>query len=407
MGGGFSCFWGGLSPATLVDVPGGNGLFDCEQVERARRYHRPLYVAAVAGLALNLGVLALLTFSGLGEQVYVATSGWPWWARCLAFALLVVSLTALVGAPIGFWAGYLHEQAWSLSTQPAGGWLLDRLKGLAVNLVLGAGGLLGVVAAARAWPAVWPVIVAAAAAVCVLVLSFVAPVILEPLFSRFTPLSNDELAGSLRALVDRAGFPVQRILVADASRRTRKLNAYVSGLGRTRRIVLFDTLVADARGREAELVVAHELGHRRAHHLAKSTLLGMVAAAAFVIVAWALLRWPALRHSIGAAGPGDPRTMPFLLLLAAALGLLTSPLGATLSRRWERQADTFSLELTRDLETFESTHRRLALSNLADLDPPPIVYLAWFSHPTPTERITAARTAVHRSHPPGSPGANA
>ncbi len=133
----------------------------------------------------------------------------------------------------------------------------------------------------------------------------------------------------------------------------------------------------------------------------------MVAAATYVIVAWALLRWPALRHSIGAAGPGDPRTLPFLLLLAAALGLLASPLGAALSRSWERQADTFSLELTRDLETFESTHRRLALSNLADLDPPPIVYLAWFSHPTPTERITAARTAAHLSHPPGSPGADA
>jgi STE24 endopeptidase len=318
-----------------------------------------------------------------------------------------VSLTTLVGSPLAFWAGYLHEHAWSLSTQSAGGWLLDRIKGLAVNLVLGAGGLLGIVAAARAWPAVWPVIVAAAAAACVLVLGFAAPLILEPLFSRFTPLTDTELTGSLRALADRAGVPVQRILVADASRRTRKLNAYVSGLGRSRRIVLFDTLVADASAREAELVVAHELGHRRAHHVAKSTLLGTVGAAAFVIVAWALLRWPALRDSIGAAGPGDPRTVPFLLLLASALGLLASPLGAALSRRWERQADMFSLELTRDRETFESTHRRLALSNLADLDPPHIVYLAWFSHPTPTQRITAVRTGDHRPHLPPFPAPGA
>ena len=251
--------------------------------------------------------------------------------------------------------------------------------------------MLGIAAAAHAWPALWPAIVAAAAAAFVLILSFVAPVILEPLFSRFTSLTDLELAGSLRSLADRAGLPVQRILVADASRRTRKLNAYVSGLGRTRRIVLFDTLLADASGREAELVVAHELGHRRAHHLAKSTLLGMLGAAAFVIVAWGLLRWPALRQSIGAASPADPRMVPFLLLLASVLGLLASPLGAALSRRWERQADVFSLELTRDLETFESTHRRLALSNLADLDPPRLLYLAWFSHPTPPERITAAQ----------------
>jgi STE24 endopeptidase len=156
-----------------------------------------------------------------------------------------------------------------------------------------------------------------------------------------------------------------------------------------------------------QLVVAHELGHRRAHHVAKSTLLGMVGAAAFVIVAWALLRWPALRQSIGAASAGDPRMVPFVLLLASALGLLASPLGAALSRRLERQADTFSLELTHDLETFESTHRRLALSNLADLDPPQIVYLAWFSHPSRRSELTAARTAVHRPRPPSSSPAGA
>jgi Zn-dependent protease with chaperone function len=156
-----------------------------------------------------------------------------------------------------------------------------------------------------------------------------------------------------------------------------------------------------------QLVVAHELGHRRAHHVAKSTLLGMVGAAAFVIVAWALLRWPALRQSIGAASAGDPRMVPFVLLLASALGLLASPLGAALSRRLERQADTFSLELTHDLETFESTHRRLALSNLADLDPPQIVYLAWFSHPSRRSELTAPRTAVHRPRPPSSSPAGA
>jgi STE24 endopeptidase len=233
----------------------------------------------------------------------------------------------------------------------------------------------------------------------VLVLSYIAPVILEPLFNRFRPLTDPELAASLRALAERAGVPVRRILVVDASRRTRKLNAYVSGLGRTRRIVLFDTLVADADPREARLIVAHELGHRRARHLAKATLLAMTGAAAFVIVAWALLRWPALRQSIGASGPADPRVMPFLLFLSSALGLLGSPLAAALSRRWERQADAFSLEVTGHLETFESTHRRLALSNLADLDPPRLVYLAWSSHPTPVERISAAR-ALRLPHIP-------
>ncbi len=339
------------SPATLADVLDPNGLFDREQVERARRYHRPLYMAAAAGIALNLCVLALLAFSAFGDRLYATTRGWPWWARGLAFGLLVVALTTVVGLPITFWTGYLHEHAWGFSRQSAAGWLLDRLKGLAVNLVLSGGALLGLVAAARAWPASWPAAVAAAAAAVVLILSFVAPLILEPLFFRFAPLTDRELAASLRALAERAGVPVRRILVADASRRTRKLNAYLSGLGRTRRLVLFDTLVSDADPREVQLVVAHELGHRRTHHVAKATLLGMIGAAAFVVAVWALLGWPALRTSIGAAGAGDPKVMPFLLFLGSVLGLLDSPLGAALSRRWERQADAFSLELTRDLET--------------------------------------------------------
>jgi STE24 endopeptidase len=117
----------------------------------------------------------------------------------------------------------------------------------------------------------------------------------------------------------------------------------------------------------------------------------MFGAVTFVIALWALLRWPALRSSLDVTGAGDPRLVPFVLLLGSVFGLMASPLGASLSRRWEREADAFSLELTGDLESFESTHRRLALANLADLAPPRIVYLAWFSHPTPPERIAAAR----------------
>jgi STE24 endopeptidase len=374
-----------------VVVQGDIPWFEQAQVERARRYHRPLYLAAAAGIVVDLAVLALFAFGPVGNGVYEAMGGWPWWGIALGSALLVMTSTALADLPLGFFAGFRHEHAWGLSTQSAVGWILDWLKGLVVGVVLGAGALLGFVAAARAWPTGWPLVCAGAAAAALLVLGFAAPLALEPLFNRFEPLPDLELAASLQALATRAGVPVSRVLVADASRRTRKLNAYVSGLGRTRRVVVFDTLLADSDPRELRLVVAHELGHRRAHHVAKGTLLAMAGAALFIAAAWALLRWPALRSSIGVTGPDDPRVIPFLLLLGSVLGLLGSPLGSALSRRWERQADAFSLALIPDPDTFESTHRRLALTNLADLDPPRPVYLAWFSHPTPPERINAAR----------------
>ena len=366
-------------------------LFGAEQVERGRRYHRPLYAVSLAGIALDLALLAMLSFTVVGTRLFGALDGWPWPAQTVAYAALTIAITTAAGLPLSFWAGFRREHAWGFSTQTLRGWLSDRAKGLAVGVVLTAGALLGLVALARALPSAWPAAAAGAAAVLVVVLGFLAPLLLEPLFNRFSPLPDEELAADLRALAERAGVPLEGVLVADASRRTRKVNAYVSGLGKTRRLVVYDTLLEQANRAELRLVTAHELGHRRARHLVKGTLLGVAGTALFVLALWALLRWPALRTAIGVDGAADPRVIPFVLLLGTAGGLLGAPLGSALSRRWEREADRFSLEQTHDLEAFESTHRRLAVVNLSDLDPPRAVYLAWFSHPTPAERIEAAR----------------
>ena len=155
--------------------------------------------------------------------------------------------------------------------------------------------------------------------------------------------------------------------------------------------MLFDNLLNESEPRQIRLVVAHELGHRRARHVERGTLLAMAGAATVVLALWGLLSWPALLEAIGASGPGDPRVAPFLLLVVSVFEFFGLPLGAALSRHWERQADLSSLELTRDPEAFESAHRRLARANLADLEPHRAVYALLFSHPTPPERIAAAR----------------
>jgi STE24 endopeptidase len=348
-------------------------LFSVEQVERARRYHRPLYVALLLDVTLGLAVLSVLAFTRVGSWLDDAVGG-------AAFPALVVAISAVVRLPLAFWRGHVRERRWGFSTQSARGWLADRAKSLAVTLVLTSGAVLGLAGLVRWLPRSWPLVAAPAAAALVLVVGFVAPVVLEPLFNRFAPLRDEELAGRLRALARRAGVPVRDVLVADASRRTRKVNAYVSGLGATRRVVLFDTLLGSAGPRQVELVVAHELGHRRARHVAKGTLLGMLGAATTVVVLWAVVR-----------DPGDLRNAPLVLLVAAALELAGLPVAAAVSRRWEREADRFSLDVTHDPEAFESAHRDLALANLSDLDPPRLVYALLFTHPTPPERIAAGR----------------
>src|SRR5262245_20805043 len=383
------------------------GPFTEEQVSRARRYHRPLYTAATVGLILDSGVLALIVFSALGGRLSAPLEHSPWWARVIGLTAVVAGVRALVGLPISFWAGFSRERRWGFSTQGLAGWLIDLVKGFGVALLLTAAALTVLVGSARLFPSMWPLVAAAAGAAMVLTLGFAGPVVIEPLFNRFTPLSDVELAARLQAVAERAHVPVKTVLVTDASRRTRKTNAYVSGLGKTRRLVLYDTLVARASPAELSLVLAHELGHRRARHLLKGTLLGIVGLAAFIAILWTLLCSPDFRTAIGApAGAGDPRVVPFVLLLAVILETLGMPFAAALSRRWERDADRFSLQLTHDLDSFENAHSALPTANLSDLDPPRPIYLALFTHPTPLERIETAR---HLAAAPGfnpSPAAN-
>jgi STE24 endopeptidase len=367
-------------------------LFGAKQVARARRYHRPLYVAAVFGLVLDLVVLVAATFTPLGDALFRPFDGWPWWAQVIGFTAFVEAVLTAAALPVSFWTRFVRERKWGFSTQRLGGFATDRAKAFAVGFILSATAFLGLVGSARLLPRLWPVAAALAGAALVAALGLVAPLVLEPLFNRFSPLADAGLAAELHDVAARARVPISDVLVVDASRRSRKANAYVSGLGPTRRLVLYDTLLARASAAEVALVLAHELGHYRARHLIKGTLLAMAGAAGFVIVLWSLLRSPALRGAIDATGgASDPRVVPFVLLLGAVLQILVAPVGAAVSRRWERQADRFSLELTGDPAIFELTHRSLATANLSDLDPPRPVYLAFFTHPTPVERIVEAR----------------
>jgi STE24 endopeptidase len=365
-------------------------LFAADEVSRARSYHRPLYVALGLDLALQLGVLAAIAFGAPGDWFWSATGG-PWWARVFELTALVLGVSALVRLPLSCWRGWVHERQWELSTQSLGGWLLDAMKGLLVGVVLTGIGLVALVGSARAWPGWWPAVAAPGAALLALILGLIAPLVFERLFNRFQRLADEELAAELRELSVRAGVPVRTMLVSDASRRTRKHNAYVSGLGPTRRLVVFDTLLADVPRDELRVVVAHELGHRRFRHVAAGTALAMAGAAAAVLILWGLLSWPALLSAAGVTGPGDPRVVPLVLLVLLMFGLLALPFETWVSRRWERTADRFALALTRDAAAFERVFRRLARANLSDLDPPQLLYLLLFTHPTPPERIAAAR----------------
>ena len=262
----------------------------------------------------------------------------------------------------------------------------------AVNVVGSAIVVLVVVGTARRWPTWWPAVAGGLAAALVMLGSFVYPVLVEPLFNNFEPLHSGPLRAGVLQLAEAEGVPVDDVLVADASRRTTTLNAYVSGFGGTRRVVLYDNLVRGVPREEALSVVAHELSHARHDDVLHGSLLG----AAGAVAGMGLLGLVLGRRRRGGQEAemqntaGDPAVVPRVLALVAVAGLLASPVQNAISRKVETRADVEAVMATGDPEAFVELQRQLAARSLADLTSPGWSQFWFGSHPTTRERIAVA-----------------
>ena len=363
--------------------------FTPEQVAREVAYNSAVRPPAFTALSLSLAVSAVLGLTPLGARLVGALGGgWAW--KALAGTVVLTLVGRLVTLPLAARVEAVRRDA-GLSTRDWASWAVDLGKGWLVSTAITAVVLLVLVALARAAPRTWWAWAAAATAGLVVVVSFAYPLVVEPVFNRFTPLAAGPLRDDLLALAEREGVQVDDVLVADASRRTTALNAYVSGFGSTRRIVVHDTLLAQASDAEVRLVVAHELAHAENRDVLTGTLLGALAAAAAVVALALLLSWTPLLRRAGVEGPGDPRAVALVLGLTALGGFLAGPVSNLVSRRVEARADVASLDLTRDPQTFVEAQRRLALANLSDLEPSRVLRLLFATHPSTTERIATAR----------------
>jgi STE24 endopeptidase len=372
--------------------------FSEEEVRACVDYAKPRQRWSLAGYGTDLAVLAALALTAPGRAVARTAAGLAggWAPGRVALAIVaVLAIRAGVGLPFSIRA-FRQDARAGLATQRLGGFLRDWAKGRAVGLVLTVLPLTALVLGARWRPAGWPLVAAAAAVLLVLALAAAGPVLIEPLFNKFSPLEPGPLRARLLALAETMAVPVGDVLVADASRRTTRVNAYVSGLGRTRRVVVYDTLLA-AAGRdtpggadEVALVVAHELAHVRHRDVLWGTVGAAALAAVAVLAAVALFDFEPVRRALGVTGLGDPLAAPGLLLLAAAGGLAMAPLASAISRWAEARADWVSLEVTRDPTTAVAVERRLALENRADLRPNRLLLAMFASHPSTMARIAQA-----------------
>jgi STE24 endopeptidase len=243
-----------------------------------------------------------------------------------------------------------------------------------------------VIATARRWPRRWFLVAGSAVAGLVFLGSLLYPVLVEPLFNRFTPLADGPLRSAVLELAEREEVAVDEVLVADASRRTTTLNAYVSGLGGTRRVVLYDNLVTGVPPAQAESVVAHELAHARHQDVVLGTGLGAVGTFFGICLLALVADSRGLRRRARVRGPADPAAAALLAALVACGGLVSAPAQNAVSRAIEARADRTALAATGDPDAFRSIQRQLALKSLADPSPPRWSHLMFGSHPTVLQR---------------------
>ena len=358
--------------------------------ERARRYHRLRFRLSAVELALTLGYLAALLATGASSALAAWSAALTprWWLQiAIDVAVLAGAFRALT-APLAVVAGYWLPRRFGLLHQPFRGWVWDAVKASALGAVIGLPVVLVVYALLRTTPWWW---LWSALALLVLgaLLTLVAPVWLAPLFYRLTPLGEGSLRRRLVGLGERLGVPVIGVWVADQSTKSRTANAAVTGLGRTRRIILFDTLATGFTDDEVEAVLAHEL----AHHLHGDVWRGLAVQSAITVgILW--LADHALRAgsaALGLAGPADPAGLPLFGLIVVGASLVALPLGNGWSRRVERQADDFALRATRAPEPFIGAMERLADLNLAERQPHRLKEVFLYSHPSVGRRIARAR----------------
>ena len=372
--------------AALRDMP-------ADAVARGREFHAALRPGSYGALVLGLVIALALGLTPLGARLVELVGrpfGGHWVAQALLGGFAVVFVGELLALPFAAWRETVLRR-YGLSTQTWGSWTVDLLKAYAIGAVIGAVTLLGFYGVARLAPRWWWAWVAVGAAALTVLFSFIFPVLVEPVFNKFTPMPAGELRNRLIAMAKRDGVPVKDVLVADASRRTTALNAYVSGLGPTRRIVVYDTLLRDAPPEEVESVVAHELGHAKDNDVITGTIIGALGAAAAICAVYLLGSWTSLLRRSGVESVTDPRSVALLLAMAAVAVLVAAPVQSLVSRRIEARADAHALQLTNDAATAEAMERRLAQTNLADVDPNRFEYFMFASHPSVVERIAAAR----------------
>lgn len=360
--------------------------FSADEVRKAKEYQRPLTILRIANGLASLALLTAVISSHAAPRLADAVGADGWALRLLVVLAGLLVADQLVDLPFDLWREFRHERKWEFSTQTPGRYVVDVIKNIVLSFVLLGALMLPLWALIRStdlwWVAGWFVFFLFS-----VVLGFLGPILIMPLFNKFEPLEDADLAENLRELARSAGLSISDVQVMDASKRTRKDNAFFAGLGKTRRVVLFDNIL-ERPAQAVRCIVAHELGHWRRRHIVQLLALGTVLSFALFGLLRVVTTWDVALDWAGVSSVADPASLPLVLLVLVGGQMVLGYIQAWHSRALEREADIESLRLT-DGAGFQDTMQNLMTRNLAELAPSQLAYLR-MDHPPPAERLQLA-----------------
>ena len=310
------------------------------------------------------------------------------YVQLILFTLILGTGFLILFSPFSIISGFWLEHRFNLSNQNFSAWLWEQTKQLILGLVLLLPLLLGVYYFLRSFPQSWWLWTAVVLFIFSVLLGKVAPQIIFPLFYKFEPISDDTLLERMKGLAAKGKFSLTGVYRFNMSKTTKKANAAFTGLGKSRRIILGDTLLEEFTNDEIEAVFAHEVGHFINGHLTKGIVRGT--ALSFLSLYLAAQVYTVLIGRLGFYGASDLAALPLLSLILSVFVLITTPLENLISRRYERQADKYAIRNCKDPQAFISAMQKLSKMNLSETEPHPIVEFLFHSHPSVKSRIEAA-----------------
>ena len=360
---------------------------DEEKQVKAKTYENEKRKIGIVGSLLSLVFILLFYFSGLSD--YLSNINLSFIYVFLIYVTIFHVLSTIIGLPLGYYSSYVHEHKWGFSNYTNKTWLLDQLKSFAVSLIL-----LPILLGLFFWvlwkfPDTWWLVAATVTTLVSIVFVTLFPVVILPIFNKYDPIEDEKLTNQLSDILHKAGLKPSGFFRQDMSRQTKKENAFLAGMGKTRRVVIADNLLENMSLSEIKSVIAHEVGHYHFSHLPKNILIGTIQQLIIFYLLNIIMK--ILYPEFLTSNTNNLSLFPmFSLIMSLLSSLLFGPLNNMISRYFERLADRTSLELYPDKDSFQKAMAGLANRNLSNAYPEWWVKLLYYSHPPIGERLSFA-----------------